>query len=70
MDGGAWWAAVHEVAKTRTQVNDFTFFTTLLKPGAWVLSSTLHLHNLCQSLGPIDFTSLSLSPAFHPSAPA
>ena len=27
MDGGAWWAAVHEVAKTRTQVSDFTFFT-------------------------------------------
>ena len=25
MDGGAWWAAVHGVAKSRTQVNDFTF---------------------------------------------
>ena len=25
MDGGAWWAAVHGVAKSRTQVSDFTF---------------------------------------------
>ena len=25
MDGGAWWATVHGVAKSRTQLNDFTF---------------------------------------------
>ena len=25
MDGGAWWATVHEVAKTRTRLSDFTF---------------------------------------------
>ena len=25
MDGGAWWAAVHGVAKNRTQLSDFTF---------------------------------------------
>ena len=25
MDGGAWWAAGHEVAKSRTQLSDFTF---------------------------------------------
>ena len=25
MDGGAWWAAVHGVVKSRTQLNDFTF---------------------------------------------
>ena len=25
MDGGAWWAAVHGVAKSGTQVSDFTF---------------------------------------------
>ena len=31
-DGGAWWAAVHEVAKSRTQLNDFSF--------------TFHLHAL------------------------
>ena len=25
MDGGAWWAAVHVVAKSRTRLRDFTF---------------------------------------------
>ena len=25
MEGGAWWAAVHEVAKSRTRPSDFTF---------------------------------------------
>ena len=25
MDGGAWWATVHWVAKSRTQLSDFTF---------------------------------------------
>ena len=25
MDGGAWWAAVHVVAKSRTRLSDFTF---------------------------------------------
>ena len=25
MDGGAWWAAVHGVAKSWTRLNDFTF---------------------------------------------
>ena len=25
MDGGAWWAAVHGVDKSRTQLSDFTF---------------------------------------------
>jgi len=25
MDGGAWWAAVHGVAKNRTRLSDFTF---------------------------------------------
>ena len=32
MDGGAWWAAVLGVAKSRTQLSDFTF--------------TLHFHAL------------------------
>ena len=42
MDGGAWWAAVHGVAKSRTQLSDFTFMhwrrrwqpTPVLLPGA------------------------------------
>ena len=25
MDGGAWWAAVHAVARSRTQLSNFTF---------------------------------------------
>ena len=25
MDGGAWWGPVHGVAKSRTQLSDFTF---------------------------------------------
>ena len=25
MDGGAWWAAVHGVANSRTRLTDFTF---------------------------------------------
>ena len=25
MDGGAWWAAVHGVTKSRTQLSNFTF---------------------------------------------
>ena len=32
MDGGAWWAAVHGVTKSQTQLSDFTF--------------TFHLHAL------------------------
>ena len=28
MDGGAWWAAVHEVTGSRTQLSDFTFTFT------------------------------------------
>ena len=26
MDGGAWWAAVHGVARSQTQLSDFTLF--------------------------------------------
>ena len=25
MDGGAWWAAVHGIAKSQTRLSDFTF---------------------------------------------
>ena len=32
MDGGAWWAAVHVVARSQTQLSNFTF--------------TLHFHAL------------------------
>ena len=45
MDGGPWQAAVHGVAKSRTQLSDFTFPFTLLHlraiqdTGQWVYSS-------------------------------
>ena len=29
MDGGAWWAIVHGVSKSQTQLSDFTFFHRL-----------------------------------------
>ena len=29
MDRGAWWAAIHGVAKSRTQLSDFTYLTSL-----------------------------------------
>ena len=28
MEGGAWWAAVHRVVKSQTQLSDFTFTST------------------------------------------
>ena len=43
MDGGAWWAAVHGVTKSRTRLSDFTFtfhFHALKKEMA-TLSSVL-----------------------------
>ena len=38
MDGGAWWAAVHGVAKSRTRLSDFTF--------------TFHFHALEKDMAP------------------
>ena len=29
MDGGAWWATIHGVAKSGTQLSDFTFTFTI-----------------------------------------
>ena len=37
-DGGAWWAAVHGVARSRTRLSDFTF--------------TLHFHALEKAMAP------------------
>ena len=33
MDGGAWWATVHGVAKSRTQLSDSTFFLSIVTFG-------------------------------------
>ena len=38
MDGGAWWAAVHGVAKSQARLNDFTF--------------TFHFHALEKEMAP------------------
>ena len=38
LDGGAWWAAVHEVAKSRTRLSNFTL--------------TFHFHALEKAMAP------------------
>ena len=50
MDGGAWWAAVHGVAKSQTRLSDFTFtfhfhvlekeMATHSRPLAWRIPGT------------------------------
>ena len=41
MDGGAWWAIVHGVAKSRTRLSDFTFTFNLRQgfPGGSVVKN-------------------------------
>ncbi|MFX3808000.1 hypothetical protein ACJBTO_10100, partial [Streptococcus suis] len=61
MDRGAWWAAVHGVAKSRTRLSDFTFtfhFHALEKEMAphssvlaWRIPGTVELGGL-PSMGP------------------
>ena len=41
MDGGAWWAAVHGVAKSRTRLSDFTFTFHALEKKMATYSSVL-----------------------------
>ena len=41
MDGGAWWAAVHEVAKSWTRLSDFTFHFHALEKEMATHSSVL-----------------------------
>ena len=44
MDGGSWWATVHEVAKSQTRLSDLTFtFTSIL---AWRIPWTEELGKL------------------------
>ena len=52
MDGGAWWAAVHGVAKSRTRLSDFTFTFHFHKLGKEMATHSLQS---CPTLGnPID----------------
>ena len=39
MDGGAWWATVHGVAKSQTQWDDFTFSRLLGSENSGCISS-------------------------------
>ena len=41
MDGGAWWATVHGVAKSRTRLSDFTFHSHALEKEMETHSSVL-----------------------------
>ena len=41
MDRGAWWAAVHGVAKSRTRLSNFTFYFHVLEKEMATPSSVL-----------------------------
>ena len=50
MDGGAWWAAVHGVAKSQAGLSDITFtfhFHALEKELAWRIPGTGEPGGLC-----------------------
>ena len=54
MDGGAWWAAVHEVAKSQTRLSNFTFafhFHALEKEMA--THSTVLAWRIPETVGPV-----------------
>ena len=68
MDGGAWWAAVHGVANSRTRLSDFTFtfhFHALENPrdgGAWWAA----IYGVAQSRTRLkELSNLSLGRGFH-----
>ena len=60
MDGGAWWATVHGVAKSHTRLSDFTFFHSSAGrvalcpagPSTWHLGVRAWFHELCTLLVP------------------
>ena len=45
MDGGAWWATIHGVAKSQTQLRDFTFFSLYSVVGLRILFKVLKIIN-------------------------
>ena len=54
MDGGAWWAIVHGVAKSWTRLSDLTFnFSTLVKiiKKRAVFTLSLHVDSSLQGEG-------------------
>ena len=46
MDGGAWWATVHGVAKSRTRLSDFTFTFLQTYAQMWASLVTQTVKNL------------------------
>ena len=49
MDGGAWWATVHGVAKSQTRLSDFTYFLTKFRTNYNSLKLINHLISLSGS---------------------
>ena len=48
MDGGAWWATVHGIAKSQTRLSDFTFtFHFQCKD---ILLFLFHLEEMCEKV--------------------
>ena len=73
MDGGAWWATVHGVAKIRTRLSDFTLGPYYFFPWRNVLTLSLHinLRILSPNLkSPVTFilTTKRFAPLLHQSA--
>ena len=61
MDGGAWWATVHGVAKSQTRLSNFTFTVLGMSFGEEgllgcdrILSMAQTGHSFLQSLGPLN----------------
>ena len=49
MDGGAWWATVHGVAKSRTLLSDFTFTVSLA--GFLIVEASLDIDHRLRGTG-------------------
>ena len=47
MDGGAWWATVYGVAKSRTRLSDFTFTFPIIN-SLRIVTMSSHIFYLCQ----------------------
>ena len=64
MDGGAWWAAVHGVAKSRTRLSDWTELNWMV-PSSWVGSreegKTDGAMNTGPEISPVTTTHVCLS---------
>ena len=64
MDGGAWWATVHGIAKNRTRLSDFTYSLTLEIKQLQYFKVTIH-HSLSKSTLLLAFLPIPLSLSNH-----